>query len=120
MRPADGGASTTVKSDVALLTSAASGGSMASFLAFGTNANTLSYYDGTAWVGITNIDADWHHLDITNYLSGPNRGHFDLSVDGTLVGDKLVWRHVIPEGTAFGRLRVGAIRGALLGDVPAC
>jgi hypothetical protein len=94
----------------------ASGGSMASFLAFGTNANMLSYFDGSAWVGLTNIDAEWHHLDITNYLSGPNRGHFDLSVDGTLVGDKLVWRHVIPEGTAFGRLRVGAIRGALLGE----
>jgi hypothetical protein len=85
--------------------------------AFGTNANMLSYFDGAAWTGITNLDTEWHHLEITNYLSGFYRGKFDLSLDGVLVGEKLVWRHpTIPELTPFGRLRVGAIRGSLLGE----
>lgn len=92
-------------------------GLMTSFLAYGTNANNFSYFDsGTGlWTALTNADTAWHHLEITNYLTGANAGKFDLSYDGVLIGNKLNWRHAIPAQTSINRIRVGAIRSSIIG-----
>jgi hypothetical protein len=100
--------------DMSLNGYAAAGSTQGPFLMWGTNA--INYYDRTAWVALTNLDAGWHHFDLAAYVSGPLAGTFDLKVDNATVGQGLVWRVVF---SPVGTLRIGAIRGAVVqyGDV---
>ncbi len=85
--------------------------SQASFIGFGINPGKLAFYDGSAWVSIMDLDTQWHHYEMINYLSGPRGATFDLEVDGQVVGRNLIWRSTFAAGTGFGRFRFGAIRG---------
>ena len=89
--------------------SANGGGTQGPFIMWGTNA--LNYYDRTAWVPQTNLDAGWHHVKLTCYVSGPLGGTFDLEVDSTPVSQGLVWRNVF---SPVATLRIGAIRGDVI------
>jgi hypothetical protein len=95
-------------------------GTQASFISwgtvtnqFGTNSGELAYYDGSAWVPLRSIDTGWHHYEMTNYLTGPCAGTFDMVVDGTLVGHLLPFRTAFPLHSAMGRLRLGASNGGI-------
>ncbi|HOY57206.1 MAG TPA: hypothetical protein PK640_03595 [Verrucomicrobiota bacterium] len=90
----------------------AGGGSEASMLGLGTNPNKVSYYDGSAWVAVADLDTQWHRYAMVHYLSGPRRSTFDLEIDGAVIGRNLVWRNAHTPTTAFGRIRFGAMRGA--------
>ena len=79
-----------------------------SFLGWGTVAGQVAYYNGTAWVGLANIDGAWHHYEMFNYLSGTNANKFDLYVDGTLVGSQRTFRTILEPQTAINYLRMGA------------
>lgn len=94
--------------DVFLLPST---GGEVSLLGWGTVANQLAYYNGTKWVGIQNLDTNWHQIEMINHLDGPDFGTWDLKFDGVLIGSRLPWRNTYPQGTAFSRLRIGGIRG---------
>jgi hypothetical protein len=101
---------TTRTLDVFLLP--ASGGEV-SLLGWGTVTNKLCYYDGSAWVGLMELNTNWHHFDMLHYLSGPAFGSWALKVDSALVATNLPWRNHPPQGTAFSRLRLGGIRGVV-------
>lgn len=92
--------------DVMLLQSA--GGLMASLLGWGTVSNQLCYYDGANWIGIFNLDTNWHHIESINHISS---NKFDLKIDGASIATGLPWRNPIAAGTPIGRLRIGGIRG---------
>lgn len=108
--------STTRTLDVFLLPSA---GGEVSLLGWGAVTNKLCYYNGSAWVGILDLDTNWHHIDMINYLSGPAFGSWDLKVDGSIAGTNLPWRNHPAAGTPFSRLRLGGILGTAgpYGDV---
>ena len=89
--------------------SANGGGAQGPFIMWGTNA--LNYYNRATWLSQTNIDADWHHVKLRCYVSGPLGGTFDLQVDHTSVGQGLLWRNVV---SPVGTLRYGAIRGDIV------
>ncbi len=80
-------------------------------LGWGPVNNQLAYYNGTAWVGIHDLDTNWHQIELTSYLSGAKFGSWELKVDGSLLATNLPWRNQHPLGTAYGRLRIGGIRG---------
>jgi hypothetical protein len=82
---------------------------MASFLSWGTVANNVSYYNGTAWVAVFAPGTTWNHYTTINYLSGPNANTFDFKVNGITVGEKLRFRNLFAPQTAVGRLRFGAL-----------
>ncbi len=88
-----------------------SSGGEVSLLGWGTVSNKLCYYNGTSWIGVRDLDTNWHRIEMINYLSGTNFGSWDLKVDGSLLGRNLPWRNTYPQGTSFNRLRFGAIRG---------
>jgi hypothetical protein len=94
-------------------------GNEISLLGWGTVANKLCYYDGTNWVGVRTLDTNWHRIAMINHLSGPAFGSWYLKVDGSVIATNLPWRNSYAEGTAFSRLRIGAIRGTTntYGDV---
>ncbi len=94
--------------------SANGGGTQGPFIMWGTNA--LNYYNRSAWVPQTSLDADWHHIKLICYVSGASVGTFDLEVDGAPVSQGLVWRNVV---SPVGTLRIAAIRGSVIqyGDV---
>jgi hypothetical protein len=87
----------------------AGGGTQGPFIMWGTNA--LNYYDRTAWVPQASLDANWHHIQLTSYVSGALAGLFDLAVDHVPASKSLVWRNVF---SPVGTLRIGAIRGAVI------
>ncbi len=95
--------------DLSLNSASTTGGTQGPFIMWGTNA--LNYYNRTAWVPVTALDADWHHIQMICYVSGPLAGTFDLKVDAALVGQGLVWRYVV---SPVGTLRIGAIRGGVV------
>ena len=95
--------------DLSLNSASTGGGTQGPFIMWGTNA--LNYYNRTAWVPVTALDADWHHVQMICYVSGPLGGTFDLKVDNALVGQGLVWRYVV---SPVGTLRIGAIRGGVV------
>lgn len=95
--------------DLSLNSASTGGGTQGPFIMWGTNA--LNYYNRTAWVPVTALDADWHHVQMICYVSGPLVGTFDLKVDNALVGQGLVWRYVV---SPVGTLRIGAIRGGMV------
>jgi hypothetical protein len=86
-------------------------GGETSLLGWGTVSNKLSYYDGANWIAILDLNTNWHHIEMINYLSGSNFGKWDLKVDNSLVGANLPWRNNHPLGTPYGRVRFGGIRG---------
>ncbi|MEO5802446.1 MAG: BNR-4 repeat-containing protein [Verrucomicrobiota bacterium] len=92
--------------DVVLLPT--SGGSMASMLGWGTVTNKLCYYDGTNWIGIFNLNTNWHHIETIHQMAS---NKFDLKIDGATIGTNLPWRNTFAAGTSFNRVRIGAIRG---------
>jgi len=87
-----------------------SGGEV-SLIGWGTVSNKLSYFNGTSWIPIRDLDTNWHQIEMVNYLSGPKFGGWDLKVDGSLLGTNLPWRNNHPAGTPYSRLRLGGIRG---------
>ncbi|MGI6415240.1 MAG: BNR-4 repeat-containing protein [Thermoguttaceae bacterium] len=80
----------------------------ASFLIWGYHPGKLSYFDGQ-YRDIAALDEQWHRYEVVHNLDG---GTFDLWIDGRLVREQLRWRNAFPPGTAFGRLRIGSIRGS--------
>ncbi len=78
---------------------------MTHLLGWGVEEGKLSYYDGSDWIPIMDIDEEWHHYEVINYLSGPAAGRFDLLVNGEPVAEMLPWRNVEP-GTPIGRFRL--------------
>jgi hypothetical protein len=86
-------------------------GNEVSLLGWGTVANKLCYYNGTSWIGVRDLDTNWHRIAMINHLSGPAFGSWYLKVDGTVIATNLPWRYSYPEGTAFSRVRFGGIRG---------
>ena len=80
-------------------------------LGWGTVSGKLCYYDGAQWVGVHNLDTNWHQIEMTSYLSGPLFQRWDLKVDNALIATNLSWRNNHPSGTPYGRLRLGGIRG---------
>ncbi len=80
-------------------------GQMTHLLGWGVEEGKLSYYDGSDWIPLMDIDEEWHHYEVINYLSGPAAGRFDLLVNGDPVGEMLPWRNVEP-GTPIGRFRL--------------
>lgn len=87
-----------------------SGGEV-SLLGWGTASNKLSYFNGSSWIAIRDLDTNWHQIEMINYLSGPKFGNWDLKVNGSLMGTNLPWRNNHPPGTPYSRLRLGGIRG---------
>ena len=86
-------------------------GNEVSLLGWGTVANKLCYYNGTSWIGVRDLDTNWHRIAMINHLSGPAFGSWYLKVDGTVIATNLPCRYSYPEGTAFSRVRFGGIRG---------
>ena len=79
----------------------------ASILIWGQIPGRLCYYDGK-YRDLTDIDEQWHHYELINNLTANT---FDVTIDGKRVGSNLGWRNAFPPATAFGRLRIGSIRG---------
>lgn len=94
--------------DVFLLPSS---GNEVSLLGWGMVSNYLCYYNGSSWVGIRTIDTNWHRFAMINHLSGPAFGSWYLKLDGAVIATNLPWRNSYAEGTAFSRVRIGAIYG---------
>ncbi len=86
-------------------------GGETSLLGWGTVSNKLSYYDGANWIPILDLNTNWHHLELINYLSGSNFGKWDLKMDSSLIATNLPWRNNHPLGTPYSRVRFGGIRG---------
>lgn len=86
-------------------------GSETALLGWGTVSNQLSYYNGTAWIGVLDLDTNWHRIEMINYLSGEKFQSWDLKVDNALVATNLPWRNNHPLNTPYSRLRIGGIRG---------
>jgi hypothetical protein len=80
-----------------------------SFISWGTVANQVAYYNGTAWVGIAVVDNGWHHYEFLNYLSGSSFNRFDLYMDGTKIGNKLIFRTIWDAQAPAGNVRFGTI-----------
>ncbi len=97
--------------DVAL--QPAGSGVQASYLGWGTVAGYFTYIPGADWVSLAELDAAWHHYDMTNYLSGPAAGTFDIAIDGLLVGARLAFRNLSPPGTPYGRIRLDTRSGGI-------
>jgi hypothetical protein len=95
-----------------------SGGEV-SLIGWGTVSNKLCYHNGTAWIEASNLDTNWHEIEMINYLSGPKFGGWDLKMDGSVIGTNLPWRNNHPLGTPYSRVRFGGIRGTngQFGDV---
>jgi hypothetical protein len=85
------------------------GGTQGPFLMWSTNA--LYYYNGTAWIAQAAMNTGWHRVKLTCYVNGAKAGTFDLEMDGTPIGEGLVWRAVFsPVGTLrIGSLNTGAV-----------
>ncbi len=81
--------------------------------AFGANTGEFAYYNGSAWIPLRNMDTEWHHYEMTNYISGPCAGTFDMVVDGTVVGHLIPFRNNLALRTAFGRLRLATGSGGI-------
>jgi len=79
----------------------------ASVLIWGEHPGQLGHYDGS-YHDLAAIDEQWHHYELIHDLAA---GTFDVKLDGKLVGEDLAWRNTFPPQTAFGRLRIAAIRG---------
>lgn len=80
---------------------------MASFLSWGgvpDQPEKLAYYDNVNWLPLSDLEADWHHCKIINYLSGPAAGHYDVLINDTPVGLRIPWRNATV-GSPFGRFR---------------
>lgn len=86
-------------------------GNETSLLGWGTVNNKLCYYDGANWIPLIELDTNWHHYEVINYLSGAKFGSWDLKQDSTLLATNLPWRNNHPLGTAYSRIRFGGIRG---------
>ena len=95
-----------------------SGATMSSMIGWGTVTNKICYYDGAAWIPVFNLDTNWHAIEIANHVGGTSN-YFELKIDGTNVGTGLPWRNTFAAGTAFGKLRIGGIRGTVgdYGDI---
>ncbi len=78
-----------------------------SILMWGYHPGYLSYFDGD-YNELTPIDDDWNSYEMVNHLDANT---FDLRVNGELIASDLPWRNRFSPGTAFGRLRIGAVRG---------
>jgi hypothetical protein len=94
--------------DVFLLPSS---GNEVCLLGWGTASNKLCYYNGSNWIGVRDLDTNWHRIAMINHLSGPDFGSWYLKVDGVVIATNLPWRYSYPAGTAFSRVRFGGIRG---------
>jgi len=81
------------------------GNNMASFLAWGEPVGKLAYFDNVVWQPIADLQTDWHHVIITNYLSGPAAGRYDVYVNGAPVAQKIPWRNAAV-GSAFNQFRI--------------
>lgn len=79
----------------------------ASVLIWGYHPGKLSYFDGQ-YHDIADLDSDWHRYELVHDLSANT---FDVWIDGRLVAEGLGWRNRFSSETAFGRLRIGSIRG---------
>lgn len=79
----------------------------ASILIWGYHPGKLSCFDGE-YRDVADIDTAWHRYEMVHDLAA---GTFDLSIDGKPVGQRLGWRNRFAPQTAFGRLRIAAIRG---------
>jgi hypothetical protein len=86
-------------------------GNETSLLGWGTVTNKLCYFDGVNWIPLLNLDTNWHHFEIVNYLSGSNFGKWDARMDNAFIGTNLPWRNNYPLGTSYSRVRFGGIRG---------
>ena len=78
-----------------------------SILMWGYHPGYLSYFDGD-YNRLVPIDDGWNRYRITNHLDANT---FDVAVNGKTVARDLPWRNRFRPGTAFGRLRIGAVRG---------
>ena len=74
-------------------------------LGWGKIDGKLTYFDGSEWVSLMDLQDGWHHYEIVYYLSGLGEGRFDVFVDGMLVGEMLNWGGV-ESGTPLGRFRL--------------
>jgi hypothetical protein len=81
------------------------GNTMASFIAWGEPAGKLSYFNNVNWVPLADLQTAWHHVVITNYLSGIAGGKYDVFVDGAPVAQKISWRNATV-GSAFNQFRI--------------
>ncbi len=79
----------------------------ASILMWGYHPGYLSYFDGD-YNELVPIDEGWNRYRITNHLGAHT---FDVAVNGETVARDLAWRNRFGPGTAFGSLRIGAVRG---------
>jgi len=79
----------------------------ASFLIWGYRPGKLCCFDGQ-YRDIAPIDEQWRHYEVVHELASNT---FDLWIDGKLAAERLGWRNQFEPGTAFGRLRIGSIRG---------
>jgi len=86
-------------------------GGEVSLLGWGTVSNKLAYYNGSSWIGVRDLDTNWHRIEMINHLSGPAFGSWYLKVDGSVIATNLPWRNTYPQGTPFSRVRFGGIRG---------
>jgi hypothetical protein len=73
------------------------GTAMASFLAWGEISGQLAYFDNAVWQPLADLQTDWHHVTITNFLSGAAAGRYDVYVNGVALAQ------------CDGRLRVQSI-----------
>jgi hypothetical protein len=83
------------------------GSQQASVLIWGHHPGYLSYYDG-GYQKLTPIDDQWHRYELVHDLSA---NVFAVRMDGKMVATDIPWRNRFAPGTAFGRLRIGSIRG---------
>lgn len=81
------------------------GNTMASFLAWGEPVGKLAYFDNVVWQPLADLQTDWHRVVITNYLSGPAAGRYDVYVNGAPVAQKIPWRNAAV-GSAFNQFRI--------------
>lgn len=86
---------------------ATSTSAQASVLIWGHEPGYLSYFDGR-YRRLAQIGTEWREYDIVHNLAA-NR--FALRINGETVGQDLRWRNTFPADAAFGRLRIGGIRG---------
>lgn len=81
------------------------GNTMGCFLAWGEPVGKLAYFDNVVWQPLADLQTDWHHVTITNYLSGPAAGRYDVYVNGVAVAQKIPWRNAAV-GSAFNQFRI--------------
>ncbi len=79
----------------------------ASILVWGHNPGKLSYFDGE-YRDIADLGAEWRRYELVHDLAANT---FDVWIDGRRVAEGLGWRNRFSPDTAFGRLRIGSIRG---------